>query len=135
LRNLLELPQPEPVHEDTRENAYVFERRVTFRHGDGSVSAGFVDLYRRGAFMLEAKKLRKADGKGFDDAMLRARGQAEQYARALPAAEGRPPLADDALAVHFTGRGPWKKRLPQIVETLVSLGRARRVDGGVIGAN
>ena len=42
--------------------------------------------------MLEAKKLRKIEGKGFDDAMLRARGQAEQYARALPAAEGRPPF-------------------------------------------
>jgi len=32
-------------------------------------------------------------------------------------------------------RGPWKKRLPQIVETLVALGRARRVEGGVIGVN
>ncbi len=195
---LLELPQPEPAHEDTRDNAYVFERRVTFRHGDGSESAGFIDLYRRGAFVLEAKKLRRADGRGFDDAMQRARGQAEQYARALPAAEesrglirwlrpefqhpgerrapaqaeieieteeiaavagkaaklawpkelpeqvrrvadvlaaARSPIDDDALAAHFTGRGPWKKRLPQIVETLVSLGRARRVEGGVIGAN
>ncbi|MBE0627252.1 MAG: hypothetical protein IH606_20830 [Burkholderiales bacterium] len=92
LCGLLELPQPELAHEDTRDNAYVFERRVTFRRGDGSVSAGFIDLYRRGAFVLEAKKLRKADGRGFDDAMLRARGQAEQYARALPAAEGRPPF-------------------------------------------
>ena len=34
----------------------------------------------------------KAGGKGFDDALLRARGQAEQYARALPATEGRPPF-------------------------------------------
>ena len=42
--------------------------------------------------MCEAKKLRQSVGKGFDDAMLRARGQAEQYARALPAAEGRPPF-------------------------------------------
>ena len=30
--------------------------------------------------------------RGFDDAMLRARSQAEAYARALPAAEGRPPF-------------------------------------------
>jgi hypothetical protein len=29
---------------------------------------------------------------GFDDALLRARGQAENYARALPADEGRPPF-------------------------------------------
>jgi hypothetical protein len=30
--------------------------------------------------------------KGFDDALLRARAQAESYARALPATEGRPPF-------------------------------------------
>ena len=89
---LLDLPQPDPARDDTRDNAYVFERRVTFRHGDGSESSGFIDLYRRTAFVCEAKKLRQSVGKGFDDAMLRARGQAEQYARALPAAEGRPPF-------------------------------------------
>lgn len=88
---LLDLPTPDPAQEVTRDNAYVFERRVTFRHGDGTESHGFIDCYRRGAFVLEAKKLR-ADGKAFDDAMLRARGQAEQYARALPAAEGSPPF-------------------------------------------
>ena len=62
-------------------------------HGDGSASLGFIDSYRRGQFLLEAKKLR-APGhtKGFDDAMLRARAQAESYARALPAAEGRSPF-------------------------------------------
>ncbi len=87
----LDLPPPEPASEDTRDNAYVFQRRVVFSHGDGEESLGFVDLYRRGAFVLEAKKLRKT-GKAFDDAMLRARSQAEQYARALPAAEGRPPF-------------------------------------------
>ena len=92
LCGLLDLPQPDPARDDTRDNAYVFERRVTFRHGDGSESNGFIDLYRRAAFVCEAKKLRQSVGKGFDDAMLRARGQAEQYARALPAAEGRPPF-------------------------------------------
>ncbi|MCC7485114.1 MAG: class I SAM-dependent DNA methyltransferase [Burkholderiales bacterium] len=70
----------------------MFERRVTFRHGDGTESAGYIDCYRRGAFVLEAKKVRKAGGGAYDDALLRARGQAEQYARALPAAEGRPPF-------------------------------------------
>lgn len=92
LCSLLELPTPDPAREDTRDNAYVFERRVTFRHGDGTESSGFIDCYRRGMFVLEAKKVRKAHGKGFDDAMLRARGQAEQYARALPSTEGRPPF-------------------------------------------
>ena len=75
------------------EQKYMFERPITFVHGDGSTSAGRIDLYRRGAFILEAKKLRIATHtKGFDDAMLRARSQAEQYARALPASEGRPPF-------------------------------------------
>jgi len=89
---LLELPTPDPAREDTRDNAYVFERRVTFRHGDGTESPGFIDCYRRATFVLEAKKVKQAEGKGFDDALLRARGQAEQYARALPAAESRPPF-------------------------------------------
>ena len=90
---LLGLPAPEPAREDVRDNAYVFERRVGFAHGDGSTSSGFIDCYRRGAFVLEAKKLRAgAHTKGFDDALLRARAQAEGYARALPAAEGRPPF-------------------------------------------
>jgi hypothetical protein len=93
LCRLLGVPPPEPAREDTQDNAYVFERRVTFAHGDGSTSAGFIDCYRRGAFVLEAKKLRAgAHTKGFDDALMRARAQAEGYARALPAAEGRPPF-------------------------------------------
>ncbi len=92
LCTLLELPTPDPAREDTRDNAYVFERRITFRHGDGTESPGFIDCYRRATFVLEAKKIKQAGGKGFDDALLRARGQAEQYARALPATEGRPPF-------------------------------------------
>ncbi|MBK7471702.1 MAG: hypothetical protein IPI73_14875 [Betaproteobacteria bacterium] len=92
LCTLLELPTPDPAREDTRDNAYVFERGVKFQHGDGSESQGFIDCYRRGTFVLEAKKVRQTGTKGFDDALLRARGQAEQYARALPAAEGRPPF-------------------------------------------
>lgn len=94
---LLDLPQPDPASDDTRDNAYVFERRVTFAHGDGSQSAGFIDCYRRGAFVLEAKKVKAGRNgevltKGFDDALMRARNQAEGYARALPAGEGRPPF-------------------------------------------
>ncbi len=92
LAALLGLPRPDPASDDTRDNSYVFERRVTFNHGDGSQSSGFIDLYRRGAFVLEAKKLRQTAGSGFDDGMMRARGQAENYARALPTDEGRPPF-------------------------------------------
>ena len=94
---LLACPTPDPARDDTRDNAYVFERRVQFAHGDGSTSNGFIDCYRRNAFVLEAKKLKasltpKGHTKGFDDALLRARAQAESYARALPTAEGRPPF-------------------------------------------
>jgi hypothetical protein len=93
LCRLLDLPTPDPARDDTRDNAYVFERRITFAHGDGSSSAGFIDCYRRGAFVLEAKKVKAASHtKGFDDALMRARTQAENYARALPASEGRPPF-------------------------------------------
>ncbi|MBZ0124843.1 MAG: class I SAM-dependent DNA methyltransferase, partial [Rhodocyclaceae bacterium] len=92
LTELLGLPRPDPARDDTRDNAYVFERRVRFRHGDGSESHGFIDCYRRGAFVLEAKRIKANGGKGFDDALQRARGQAESYARALPAEEGRPPF-------------------------------------------
>ncbi len=71
----------------------MFERPITFSHGDGSTSAGRIDLYRRGAFVLESKKLKAASHtKGFDEGLLRARSQAENYARALPASEGRPPF-------------------------------------------
>jgi len=90
---LLEVEPPQPANEDTRDNAYVFERRVVFHHGDGSTSNGFIDCYRRGAFIGEAKKIRAdAATRKFDDAMLRARGQAENYARHLSADEGRPPF-------------------------------------------
>jgi len=90
---LLGVPLPQPASEDAGDNAYVFERRITFAHGDGQQSFGFIDCYRRGAFVLEAKKVKAGThSKGFDDALLRARTQAENYARALPAAEGRPPF-------------------------------------------
>jgi hypothetical protein len=93
LCELLDLPKPDPAQDDTRDNAYVYERRVIFRHGDGGSSNGFIDCYRRGSAIIEAKKLKLGkETKGYDDAMLRARAQAEGYARALPAEEGRPPF-------------------------------------------
>ena len=49
-------PPPGPADAHAGDNAYVYERRVSFAHGDGSQSFGFVDCYKRGAFVLEAKK-------------------------------------------------------------------------------
>ena len=40
------------------------------------------------------------------------------------------PLDLEALAPRFKGRGPWKKSLPRILETLEALGRARREGQG-----
>ena len=58
--------------------------------------------------------------------------QVAAVARVLAASSGPLSLAD--LAARFTGKGPWKKRLPQIIDTLEALGRARRdVEGRVVG--
>ncbi len=93
LCTLLDLPQPDPAEDDTRDNAYVFERRVTMHNPDGSERNGFIDLYRRDCFVLEAKQSGKQlDSSGWDKAMLAAHNQADQYVRALPAEEGRPPF-------------------------------------------
>lgn len=95
---LCELLDVERPHA-TADQAYMFERPITFRHGDGSTSAGRVDCYRRGCFVWESKKLNlpgavagKPGARRLDDALMRARAQAEAYARALPATEGRPPF-------------------------------------------
>lgn len=38
-------------------------------------------------------------------------------------------LAVPAIESHFKGKGPWKNSWPRILETLESLGRARRAEG------
>ena len=47
-------------------------------------------------------------------------------------ADAARPLTVDDLAAQFTGRGPWKRRLPDIVESLNALGRLR-VERGPAG--
>ena len=39
------------------------------------------------------------------------------------------PITIDVIESAFTGRGPWKRRIPQILEALAALGRARKVNG------
>jgi hypothetical protein len=121
LADLLGVPRPQPAQADDEQNAYVFERAVIFNNGDGTTSTGRIDLYKRGCFVLEAKQGsdRTATGpslfnseseavatygrhgrrgmavrgtSGWDVAMRAARGQAEQYVRALPLAEENPPF-------------------------------------------
>ncbi len=51
----------------------------------------------------------------------------EQVAAVARVLAGSPlPLSEADLAARFTGKGPWKKRLPQIIDTLEALGRVRR---------
>ncbi|WP_291518690.1 DNA methyltransferase [Acidovorax sp.] len=89
LCDLLGVDRPHP----DADRGYMFERPITFVHGNGTTSAGRIDCYKRGFFVLEAKKLKAGTHtKGFDDGMLRARAQGEAYARALPAEESRPPF-------------------------------------------
>lgn len=93
LCSILGLPQPDPAGDDTEQNAYVFERRVDIHKPDGTSTRGFIDLYKRGCFVLEAKQTGKVlDTDGWDKAMLKAQNQADQYVRSLATAEGRPPF-------------------------------------------
>ncbi|WP_439521601.1 class I SAM-dependent DNA methyltransferase [Marivita sp.] len=98
-------------------NDYRFERPVTFTH-TGRERRGRIDLYRRGCFVLEAKQGSHKPGRedrdqlsllgddqapkqqghgrrgtrGFDDTMLKARNQADNYARAVAKEDGWPPF-------------------------------------------
>jgi len=54
--------------------------------------------------------------------------QVAAVARTLATATA--PLTLEELAAHFKGKGPWKKRLPQLLDTLVVLGKAREVEDG-----
>jgi hypothetical protein len=114
----LDLPQPDPADATHERNDYVFERAVT-HHRDDRDSAGRIDLYRKGSFVLEAKQSRWKGGakevagqtgdlfsvdddpadrgkrganRAWDVLMLNAKRQAEEYARALPASHGWPPF-------------------------------------------
>jgi len=108
----LAVPRPEPARQENEANGYVFERTVTFEYGDGTSTPNYIDLYKRGCFVLEAKQgsekvaaplfpeLAKTQRKGtavrgtrgWDKAMQAAKNQAERYARALPLDEGWPPF-------------------------------------------
>jgi hypothetical protein len=117
LCEVLGLPKPAPASEATRANSYCFEHPVTFIH-TGTQSRGFIDLYRAGHFVMEAKQgtgsdaadntaqpslipdlpspTRKGHGargtRRWDDTMLRARNQADGYARAVSRSDGWPPF-------------------------------------------
>jgi len=116
LCDFLAVPRPEPSQADESANTYVIDKAVFYTEFDGSTTTNFIDLYKRNCFVLEAKqgsdpvqeqhselsspepRRRVKRGTavrgtlGWDTAMLRARGQAERYAKALPSSEGWPPF-------------------------------------------
>lgn len=117
---LIGVDPPRGSQTDDANNDYVFERRVFQDNGDGTISFGRLDAYKRGCFVLEAKQGSDADreaasrgerdffGKpaaervkqgtakrgtpGWASAMFKAKGQAERYAKALPVDHGWPPF-------------------------------------------
>ncbi len=115
LCEVLGIDPPEPATGDPARDRYRFEYPVRFANPDGSTSTGFIDLYKRDAFVMEAKQGsdqqleeqlalfggvetqgRKGTAvrgtKTWSIAMQRARGQAERYAKALPIEHGWPPF-------------------------------------------
>lgn len=114
----LGLQQPDFASEQNHHNDYVYERRVEFKHPNGTRSQGRIDLYKRGHFILEAKQSAKRakpqvadqpalfpedmmqtkggqakrDTPTWDKVMVAAKKQAEDYARALPVEHGYPPF-------------------------------------------
>ena len=116
LTELLGLERPFPATDDDANDHYRFERPVTFTNTHKR-STGFIDVYRGGHFVLETKqgvnqkknlqanltkgnpdRRRKRTGHGvrgttaWDDNMLKARNQADNYARAVAKEDGWPPF-------------------------------------------
>ena len=157
LCDVLDVPRPEPSVPEDSQNCYVFERVVQFHNGDGTVSPGRIDLYKKGCFVLEAKqgsnqlaasttfRARRGaavrDTPSWDEAMLAARYQAEQYAKAIP--HGWPPFlvivdvgysielyADFSLTgknyAQFPDRNTYRIRLHEVTGSAVR-GRLRSI--------
>ncbi|SDN16094.1 DNA methyltransferase [Ensifer sp. YR511] len=116
LTELLKVERPNPATDDDSNDHYRFERPVTFTHTNKR-STGFIDVYRSGHFVLETKqgvnqkknratnlakgtpeRKQKRIGHGvrgtaaWDDTMLKARNQADNYARAVSKEGGWPPF-------------------------------------------
>lgn len=93
LCELLTVEKPQPAQADNQHNAYVFERRVDMFDSSGKSNPGFIDLYKRDSFVLEAKSTGKKVGSGgLDVALERAYNQAEGYIKNLPQFEKKPPF-------------------------------------------
>ncbi|UDF02769.1 DNA methyltransferase [Asticcacaulis sp. AND118] len=104
LCDVLEVGRPDPASGGARLGGYQFEAPVRSRESEGVKSTKRIDLYKRGAFILEAKQSqqkarnpdqgvlpfepgvqgRRSVSKAWDAMMMRARAQAEGYVFRLP---------------------------------------------------
>ena len=113
---LIGVPSPDPAGADVRNNNYVFERAVRPRASDALTAPKRIDLYKRDAFILEAKQSRLPGAKNalpgqlsmlpdepeqlgrrsassrWDVMMQNARKQAEGYVFLLDADHAAPPF-------------------------------------------
>ena len=102
LCDILDVDRPEPSTTTNADNAYVIDRAFTHTDKTGKSSTVYLDLYKRGHFVLETKQGSSDDGdkKGhgkrgtssWDKALDKAYGQAKDYILDIPADEGRPPF-------------------------------------------
>lgn len=157
LVDALGLPRPNPVTDDDLNDHYRFERPVKFTH-TSKARSGFIDLYRSGCFVLETKQgvNRKASqgvdlakgkaaqkqtrtGHGvrgtsaWDDTMLKARNQADNYARAVSKEDGWPPFLIVADVGHvfeiyadFSRQGQGYNQFPDGIRYRIHLDDLRR---------
>lgn len=56
LCDLLDVPRPDPSKEDNTQNDYVIDRAFTRNDRDANTSTVYLDLYKRGHFVLETKQ-------------------------------------------------------------------------------
>ncbi len=143
LTDLLGVPRPNVSDKDGDFLDYRFERPVTETH-TGRKKNRRIDLYKKGHFILEAKQFVSPDAKDkdtlelflekdtpkqsghgkrgtskFDDTMMKARNQADNYARAVAKEDGWPPflmIVDVGhvieLYADFSGQGQGYNQFP-----------------------
>jgi hypothetical protein len=91
LCDVLDVPRPTPTTGDAERDSYVFEKDAILPHEGGKTTIGKIDLYKAGAFILEAKQgsdptskklgTAKRGTPGWALAMNGAYGQAIGYAK------------------------------------------------------
>lgn len=163
LAAIIGVDPPKGSQPDDAQNDYVFERRVFQDNGDGTTSFGRLDAYKRDSFVLEAKqgtdadreaakrgeadffgkpaaeKLKQGTAKrgtpGWAAAMIKAKGQAERYAKALPLDHGWPPflLITDVghcidVYADFSGTGKQYTQFPDAARFRIKLSDLRDED-------